>query len=240
MLNTVLHNFYVDDCLKSVNTLETAIPLVSQVTRLLSMRGFHLTKFVSNSRALMMSIPKEEWGKSFTTLDVRQDELQTECALGLLWDIGSERLRIDVQIRYTPKTKRGILSTVYNPFGLVRPFLLSSRRLFQQLCRQEKGWDESLPRDMEEQWGRWLNDLPLIEEFSIPRCIMPNKPLVKTAQLHHFCDASEYGYGAVAYLRTVSEDQKVSVNILMAKSKLAPLKGSTIPRLELAEALESV
>ncbi len=118
--------------------------------------------------------------------------------------------------------------------------MLSARRLFQQLCKQEKEWDEPLSRDVEEQWGWWLNDLRVIKEFSIPRCIMPNKLLMKTVQLHHFCDASEYGYGSVAYLRSVYETQQVSVNLLMAKSRLAPLKGSTIPRLELAAALEAV
>ncbi len=66
-----------------------------------------------------------------------------------------------------------------------------------------------------------MNDLHVIKEFSIPRCIMPNKLLMKTVQLHHFCDASEYGYGSVAYLWTVYETQQVSVNLLMAKSRLA-------------------
>ena len=118
--------------------------------------------------------------------------------------------------------------------------MLSARRLFQELCKQEKGWDEPLPRYIEKQWGRWLDDLPVIKELNIPRCIMPDKSTVKEVQLHHFCDASQYGYGAVAYLLTVHEDQTVTVNLLMAKSRLAPLKGSTIPRLELAGALEAV
>ena len=239
----MLYNFYVDDCLKAVNTIRIAVPLVYQVTQLLSLRGFHLTKFVSNSSELMNRIPKEEWGRSFTTLNINVDELPTERALGMLWNIASYRLGIDVQIRNHPRTKRGVLSTlsiVYDPLGLASPFVLSARRLFQQLCREEKGRDEGLPREMEEQWGRWLNDLPIIKEFNIPRCAIPDKNLVKTLQLHYFCDASECGYGAVAYLRTDNVDDTVSVNILMAKSRLAPLKGSTIPRLELASALEAM
>lgn len=243
VLNTILYNFYVDDCLKAVSNIGIAIPLVHQLTQLLSLRGFHLTKFVSNSPELMNSIPKEEWGGSFTTLNTNVDVLPAERALGMLWHMTSDRLGIDVQIRNNPRTKRGILatlSTVYDPLGLVSPFVLSARRLFQQLCREEKGWDESLPRQMGEQWGRWLNDLPLIKKFSIPRCAIPNEVLVKTLQLHYFCDASEYGYGAVAYLRTNNVDDTVSVDIVMAKSRLSPLKGSTIPRLELAGALEAV
>lgn len=97
-----------------------------------------------------------------------------------------------------------------------------------------------MPREMEEQWGRWLNDLPVIKEFSVLRCVIPDENLVKTLQLQYFYDASEYEYGAVAYLRIDKVDDTVSIDILLAKSRLAPLKGSTIPRLELAGALEAV
>ena len=192
------------------------------------MRGFRLTKFVSNSPELMKSIPKEEWGRSFTTLDISMEDLPTERTLGVLWDIESDCLRVDIQIRDHPKTKRGVLSTlstVYDPLGFVSPYVLSARRLFQELCKQEKGWDESLPRYIEKQWGRWLDDLPVIKELNIPRCIMPDKSTVKEVQLHHFCDASQYGYGAVAYLLTVHEDQTITVDLRMAKSRHSPLKG---------------
>ena len=136
VLAAVLHNFYVDDCLKSVDTPESAIPLAKNVRELLARRGFRLTKFVSNSPELLNSIPKGEWGKSFATLDVSLDKLPTERALGMLWDIETDSFLFDVQVADKPKTKRGvlsILSTVYDPLGCVSPFVLQARRLFQQL-----------------------------------------------------------------------------------------------------------
>lgn len=81
VLSTVLYNFYVYDCLKAVNTVGIAVPLVDQVTQLLSLRGFYLIKFVSNSPEFMNSIPKGEWGRSFATLDTDVNELPTERAL---------------------------------------------------------------------------------------------------------------------------------------------------------------
>nr|XP_027231770.1 uncharacterized protein LOC113823351 [Penaeus vannamei] len=243
VLNTVLRNFYVDDCLKSVKTLETAVPLANQVIHLLHRRGFNLTKFVSNSPLLMNNISKERWVKSFTTLDISLDKLPTECALGMLWNTESDNFRFNIQIKNKPRTRRGVLSTlnnVYDSFGYVSPFILKARRLFQQLCRLRTGWDDSLPKDLEEQWGRWMRDLPIIKEFSIPRCIIPIDKCIRLFQLHHFFDASEYGFGAVSYLLTIYEDQTASVHLMMAKSRLTPLKGSTIPRLELAGALEAV
>jgi hypothetical protein len=242
-LNTVLRNFYVDDCLKSVDSLETAITLAKELKELLAQKGFHLTKWISNSSELMQAIPKEDWGKAFATLDISLDRLPIERALGMLWHIEPDCFGFDVQIEKKPMTKRGVLSTlstVYDPLGYVSPFVLQARMLFQHLCRLQKGWDDPLPGDVEDQWGRWLAHLPAIKAFKIPRCVKPAGKAVRSAQLHHFSDASESGYGAVSYLRLVCEDEEIHVNIVKAKARLAPLKGSTIPRLELAGAMEAM
>ena len=77
VLNTVLHNFYVDDCLRSVDKLESAIVLAQQVKELLARRGFHLTKFVSSSPELLERIPREDWGKSLTDLNLNLEDLPT-------------------------------------------------------------------------------------------------------------------------------------------------------------------
>ena len=242
--NTVLRNFYVDDCLKSVDNVDSAVSLALQVKELLSRRGFHLTKFVSSSPELLKHVPKEDLGKSLIALNLNLDELPNERALGMLWHVNTDCLGFDVQIdQNKSRTKRGVLSTlsgVYDPLGYISPYILMARRIFQEVCRLQKGWDEPLPVELEEQWGRWLEDLHEIMKFKVPRCIKPVGIPVKRAQLHHFADASEYGYGAASYLKVILEDNSVHVNLIKAKSRLAPLKGSTIPRLELAGALEAV
>ncbi|KAL7827046.1 hypothetical protein SRHO_G00327640 [Serrasalmus rhombeus] len=58
---------------------------------------------------------------------------------------------------------------------------------------------------------------------------------VISAQLHHFCDASEVGYGTVSYIRFAS-DRNVHVSFVVGKARVAPLKQMTIPRLELQAA----
>ena len=73
------------------------------------------------------------------------------------------------------------------------------------------------------------------------RCYKPDEfGEVKSAQLHHFCDASTVGYGQCSYLRLVDLNDKVHCSLVMAKSRVAPVKQVTIPRLELSAAVLSV
>lgn len=80
-----------------------------------------------------------------------------------------------------------------------------------------------------------------MENFSIPRCLKQQDfGKITSASLHHFCDASESGYGTVSYLRKTNQDNEVHVALVMAKTRVAPLKQVTIPRMELAAAVLAV
>ena len=48
--NFIRHNFYVDDGLKSVPTVEEALNLVKNVKQMCSKGGFNLYRFLSNSK----------------------------------------------------------------------------------------------------------------------------------------------------------------------------------------------
>jgi len=56
-------------------------------------------------------------------------------------------------------------------------------------------------------------------------------------QLHGFSDASQTVYCGVIYLCTLHQDTTISVRIVTAKTKVAPLAGITIPHLELCGTL---
>lgn len=81
---------------------------------------------------------------------------------------------------------------------------------------------------------------PIIKELSIPGCIMPMDKCIMMSHLHQFCYASEYGYGVDSYLLTTFEGQTVSVHLMMANFRLALLKSSIFPCLEMSRALESL
>ena len=160
------------------------------------------------------------------------------------WKIDEDKLGFSVTTKETPPTRRGILATissVYDPLGMAGPFLLLGKQILQELCRQEVGWDDSIPNRELMMWKRWLEELPKLSELTIDRCIRPHDSrCVEQSQLHHFSDASEKGYGAVSYLRQVDRDGQVHCVFLLGKSRVAPLKKISVPRLELSAATTSV
>ena len=74
----------------------------------------------------------------------------------------------------------------------------------------------------------------MLEKIRVPRAIAPSASW-DGAEVHGFADASERAYAAVIYLRTKTKDI-VNVVLIAAKTKVAPLKTVTLPRLELCAA----
>jgi hypothetical protein len=135
-------------------------------------------------------------------------------------------------------TKRVLLSElskVFDPLGWLSPTTIKAKILCQELWKLKLGWDEELPTAVTEEWNRYQSELKLIEKIQIPRCITAPKAL--GFQLHGFCDASKNAYNAVVYLRTQLENDTSLVRLVAAKSKVAPIKQVSIPRLELCGAV---
>ncbi|XP_068759671.1 uncharacterized protein [Montipora capricornis] len=197
IIHTVQRNFYVDDCLKSVNSDHDAINLVKDLTQLLKTGGFRLTKWRSNSRQVMESIPESERAMSVKNLDFGHAPI--ERALGVQWCISSDTFRFSIAIEDRPATRRGILSvvsSVYDPLGFVAPFILPAKILLQDLCKKKLDCDEKIPEEDFSCWKSWLKELPKLQGFSTGRCFKPNRfGEVASAQQHYFSDASEVAYG---------------------------------------------
>ena len=241
---TVLKNFYVDDCLKSLPSSHEAIKHVCDLRNLMNKGGFNLTKWVSNDRLVLESIPVEDRAKGTKELDLTCDVLPVERALGVSWFVEADQFGFKVFIKDRPCTRRGILSAVsslYDPLGMAAPFILPAKLLLQDLCRRGLGWDDEVPDLHLTRWRAWVDDLPKISRIAIGRCVKPVKSSdITSCQIHHFCDASQVAYGAVSYLRLVDMQGRIFCSFLIGKSRLAPLKVTTIPRLELTAATVSV
>ncbi|XP_049331748.1 uncharacterized protein LOC111197647 [Astyanax mexicanus] len=224
--------------------VQDAVQLATDLVELCSKGGFQLTKWVSNNRTVLSSIKPKERGKDIRSLDLDKDQVPADRALGLQWSVEGDDFRFNIVVPQKPQTRRGILSmvsSVYNPLGILAPLTLPAKQLLQQLCKQGYGWDEPISPGQSKQWTDWVEYLPKLASFNVPRCIKPpcfGKPT--SIQLHHFADASELGYGVVSYLRMTNKQGGIHVCFLMGKARVAPLKQLTIPRLELAAAVLSV
>ncbi|XP_077986279.1 uncharacterized protein LOC144440774 [Glandiceps talaboti] len=232
-------NFYVDDMLKAVPTVTDGKTLAAGLIDTCKKGGFRLTKWISNVRPpILECIPEDERAKEIKNLDLEQDDLPTEQALGINWNVESDTLGFSNRIKEKPATRRGILGvvgSVYDRLGMAAPALLPPKIILQDLCKAKYDWDDEILAKYQRQWERWLKDLSKLEEnFMVPRCMKPeNFSEIDIVQLHHFSDVSESGYGAVSYFQLVDKNDNVHRAFLMAKARVAPLKKISIPRMEL-------
>ena len=134
-------------------------------------------------------------------------------------------------------TKRSALSTaskIFDPLGFAEPFIVQAKIMIQALWKLKIGWDNILPKDENVKWLKWMNDITNLKSLIIPRPYSSNN--MTETQLHIFCDSSKLAHGAVAFLRGRSENM-IKTTFVLAKSKVAPVKMQTLPRLELSAAL---
>ncbi len=156
------------------------------------------------------------------------------------WDIESDAFFFSFTPKVQQVSRRGILSvlnSIYDPLGFLAPVILTGKGILQELCKLNYGCDEEAPATFAEKWKEWLSDLDLIPNLKVRRCFEPPNFKVSSAQLHHFCDASERGYGTASYLKLTSSSGLSHTALMMGKARVAPLKVMKIPRLELAAAV---
>lgn len=245
--NAVQRNFYVDDLLLSQKSDHEAIIIAQKLQTTLSVCGFNLTAFTSNSRSVLESIPQLKRSKQLEEVNITHDNLPYERALGLKWNVQTDKIGFTVNISNQPYTKRGVLSSIfsiYDPLFIVSPTIVRAKKIFQQTCFLKLDWDELLPAGLQQQWKTWLEEIKLINKFEFPRCYKKHENYNDCKmELHLFSDGSELAYGSVCYLRIVDRNNGVNCSIVMAKVRLTPLDRAslkTVPRIELNAAKLSV
>ena len=242
----IQNDFYVDDGLISLSNRDEAMKLMTDTVELCSRRGLKLHKFVSNDQFITKSLKCTTLDPPKTKYTLPSSELSTEKsmsvskALGIHWDTSGDFLGFAPITSNNPQTRRQALSLVaslYDPLGLAAPFIMKGKLLLQEMCKDKSSWDTPMLAGMADRWMYWTKELCTISIFNVPRCYKAGfdgcNPLI---ELHIFCDASTKGYGACSYLR-YSDENNSSSTLVMAKSRVAPLRPITIPRLELQSAV---
>ncbi|UYV70238.1 hypothetical protein LAZ67_7002259 [Cordylochernes scorpioides] len=229
-----LNDFYVDDLLTGDQTIAETKELIDQLKDLMKRGGFHLRKWNSNCHEIVSQVEEMNEEKK-----INLEKGAISKILGIVWDHVQDTFRVNITLPEEVVTKRDLLSNIariFDPLGFLSPTTVALKIIMQELWRSGTGWDEHIPNDIKEKWNNFRAELLKLGELSIPRYVWACEK-DRDVQLHGFCDASSVAYSAVCYLRTVSLDGQVHISMLAAKTRVAPCKSLTLPRLELCAAL---
>ncbi|XP_055584910.1 uncharacterized protein LOC129737771 [Uranotaenia lowii] len=234
--NALLKWFYVDDCIGGAESIEDAIELRDELDKLLSKGGFPLRKYTSNKMEVLKDLKSDQIGTQSNFEFSPEETIKT---LGITWEPEPDTFRFDYNTTSPEKiTKRAILSTIaqlFDPLGLISPVVVRAKILMQDLWLDSSGWDDQVPPSIEKRWENFKIQLPQLSKYRIPRyALLPHS----TVELHTFVDASEAAYGACTYARSTDAAGNVRIELLAAKSRVAPLKKVSLPRLELCAAVK--
>lgn len=224
----IKNDFFVDDLLTSHDDRETLVSICEKTSNILAQYGYPLRKWTFNCDL------------TTTCKDLSIDEYTQTKTLGLGWhNINDEfYFTTKLSIDNSPLTKRKILSIVsqiYDPLGFLAPTIIIAKTLLQSLWLCKLGWDETLPGDITIKFRKFINSIIIhLNDIKIPRFVRNINS--KRLELLIFSDASQVAFGSVAYVRTFV-NSSVQTKLLCAKTRVAPLKTLTIPRLELCGAL---
>ncbi|XP_065915563.1 uncharacterized protein [Dysidea avara] len=157
--------------------------------------------------------------------------------LGLWWDTHSDLIYSSpkpIASLTTTTTKRDILkwaSTIFDPLGLISPVTISAKFFLQTLWQQHINWDTNLSEELNKTWNQISRDIVQATALPFPRQCA-SSPTTSEPTLHIFVDGSPRAYGAAVYLQ-----QGTNCTLVMSKSRAAPLKKHSLPRLELMAAV---
>jgi len=227
---------YVDDIFGGAESVEELKETINHLQQLCMAGGFPLQKWNSNNRDLLTQLSLTGDSKA-STVELNSSRVRV---LGLSWQPDRDVFTFtSLPSQKHTVTKRTVLSEVaqiYDPLGFISPVIIRAKILIQELWLAKIDWDKPLPTELQNRWINFRRELPALDELSIPRWIHTSSKIT-SLEIHGFSDASQLAMAAVVYVRITTETNNVKTILVCAKTKVAPLKRLTIPRLELNAAL---
>ncbi|KAM7356671.1 uncharacterized protein ACRADG_002324 [Cochliomyia hominivorax] len=237
LASSILRNsMYVDDVLAGFHTGEESIKAKEQLIQALKSAGFSLRKWTSNSKDILDGIPPDHLlHEDFLKLE----ETSSAKTLGIRWNACFDNFYfvahpLDETVNYTKREVLSQIAKLFDPAGWLAPCIITAKILMQRIWTDGTGWDEIISSEALIQWKNFQSNYSSINSIRIPRWIRycPQSKL----QFHGFCDASEKAYAAALYVR-VENVSSISTFLISSKTKVAPIKTISIPRLELCGAV---
>ncbi|XP_075162489.1 uncharacterized protein LOC142235120 [Haematobia irritans] len=231
----ILRNcMYVDDALAGSHSISEAIESRNQLILALKSAGFEMRKWTSNSKAILYDIPPSD----LLNADFLEfDDSSTAKTLGIRWNALSDSFffvqNFPSSSTYTKREILSQISKLFDPVGWLSPCIIVAKIIMQQVWIDGTGWDERITDESLKKWNTFQINYPYINSIKIPRWFdyCPESKV----QFHGFSDASEKAYAAALYIR-IKNRNSISTHLVASKTKVAPIKTLSIPRLELCGA----
>ncbi|XP_071525744.1 uncharacterized protein [Panulirus ornatus] len=255
----IINNSYVDDILGNCNNYETASNLMKEIERVVAQGGFKIKHWILsgdhspvNIRLDLAEIHKEKvlgvvWEpkRDVFVFEVKVNFSPKHRKVHIGPDIKQDDLAGEMPHCLTKRMLLSQIATQYDPLGLVCPVTLKAKLMLRRLIAPEDmangksrkyDWDDAVSPQIRSEWLSYFKMLFEVETLWFPRCIR-GANAVGNPTLVIFSDGSTVAYGACAYIRWECPVGVFNSRLLMAKSKLAPLKQLSIPRIKLCGAL---
>ena len=223
-------SLYVDDSVWSEAWLEEMFRRKDLYTSLFRKCGMNFRDWNSNNKQARELFAKAE----------NRELVLEETVLGLKWNVESDVLKINsdrLQERISKKlrTKRDlwkIVPSIYDPIGLLAPYVLTGKSIVSEACKHVKSWDGKLPQSFIDKTLAWSREFSEISGLFWKRFVGVKNP--KRVQLYGCCDASIKALGACIYLVSTDQSGNITSNLILSKTRNAASSEHSIPRLELA------
>ena len=178
--DVIQKDFYIDDCLTCVSTVEQANITVEGLRRLLKLGGFNLTKWLSDVPEAVESVPEIERAPTMSNMPLKIDGSAGQKVLGVQWNVLEDEFHFDVKIpendgRFIRRMILSYINSLYDPLGFVAPVILIARIMQQRIVQMNLDWDDELPDKENEHWWSWFQQLDDLKKFSLPRCFLPKE-----------------------------------------------------------------
>nr|XP_027206604.1 uncharacterized protein LOC113800073 [Penaeus vannamei] len=205
-VTAIIQSFYVDNLLLAHDDKERLIKIIKDLIALCNAGGWRLNQWTANNKDVLKKIPESERDASVASLDLSKDDLPVERTLGVHWSMAEDCFTFKICLGDKPLTRRGVLSIVASIYDPLG--MVAPLTLPAKMILQ----------DMCQMQLGW-------DENMVIRKLLVGEN-----------DASQSGYGTASYLKMVNASERVYCTLVMARARVAPLKPTTIPRLELTAA----
>ena len=243
----IVGSAYVDDLIDSVPTEEAARTLASDAETILQKGGFKLKDWFFGGVGVNGNVDSEIKQVLGVSWNPEADEIIFKPCLNFSAKKRGIRSGPDLKAEQVPEalpstlTRRRVLEQVmgiYDPLGILSPFLLKAKVLLRESWIDQLGWDDPLPESLVAKWNQFFVDLFQVERISFARCLRPQGS-VGEPQLIMLSDGSEVAYGCAAYVRWTMADGGFWCRLIMGKCRIAPVNRVSIPQMELNGAVLS-